>query len=169
MGATTWNYFVPYDSSAERALQRLRAEVFQNGKYGNGIPSSDQMRATLEQLAALSPDPAAARARMEEAIKRIDALRSQLPEMPKPNSIEELLEQRAESGTHSIIDIQRTAPSADFGAVCPMPAEELTRLFGTEKPSRETVESMLGDERLVEHPFDIPARMSHQALADSAH
>lgn len=153
MGASTWNYFVPYDSSVERALQRLRQDVFQAGKYGDGIPASEQMRATFEQMIAVSPDPAAARARMEAAIRQIDALRSQLPQMPKPASMEELLEQRAESGTHSIIDIQRVAPQPEFGAVSPMPPDELTRLFGTEKPSHQAIEEMLSDERLIDHPL----------------
>jgi hypothetical protein len=59
----------------------------------------------------------------------------------------------AENGTHSILDIQHVSPLAEFGAVCPMPAEELVKLFGTDRPTRKMVEDKLGDHDLVEHPL----------------
>ncbi|HVU31936.1 MAG TPA: hypothetical protein VHE61_00780 [Opitutaceae bacterium] len=153
MGASTWNYFVPYDGAPERALRQLREDVFRNEKYGDGIPSAGSMRTTLEELIAERPDAAEARDRLEAMIKKIEALRAQMPEMPKPSTIEELLEQRAENGTHSILDIQGISPTPDFGAVSPLPREDLVALFGSDQPTHEAVEAMLGDERLMEHPL----------------
>jgi hypothetical protein len=154
MGATTWNYFVPYEADAASALQRLRQQVFKEGKYGSGIPKTEDMRAMLEQMIAQGPNPDEARRRMDQALAKIEQLRHLMPpEPPKPATIEALLEQRAENGTHSILDIQRISPTPDFASVCPMPADDLRTVFGTDKPTREMVEDKLGDEPLVEHPL----------------
>jgi hypothetical protein len=152
MGATTWNYFTPYDK-VDAALQRLLQDVFKEGKYGSGILAPDDMRAMFEQVLALSPNPALARQQMEEAMARIEQLRDAIPPQPRAETIDELLEQRAESGTHSILDIQRISPTPDFGAVSPLPVEEIQALFGTDKPTRKMVEDKLGDYDLVEHPL----------------
>jgi len=71
----------------------------------------------------------------------------------KPTTIDELLEEQGESGTHSILDIHRVSDELDFGAVSPMPSNELEALFGTDKPTRKMVEDKLGDNDLVEHPL----------------
>ena len=55
-------------------------------------------------------------------------------------SIEELLEAAAESGTHSILDIQHTASGADFGVAWPAPGDVVRQVYGTERPSRVQVE-----------------------------
>ncbi|HVU15279.1 MAG TPA: hypothetical protein VHD32_00025 [Candidatus Didemnitutus sp.] len=152
MGASTWSYLVPYAESPDQALQRLREDVFRQRKYGDGIPSADEMRAQFEKLFGGGQDPAM-RAQLEASIVKIEELRSQIPRMPEPRSIEELLMQRAESGTHSILDIQGISPVPEFGAVSPMPGDDLVRIFGTSEPTREMVEALLGDERLMEHPL----------------
>jgi hypothetical protein len=140
MGATTWNYFVPYEADTEGALQRLRQQVFRDGKYGSGIPAPKEMKAAFEQLIAQSPNPELARQQMEQAMAQMEQLRHLMPpEQTKPDTIEELLEQRAESGTHSILDIQRISSVPDFGAVCPMASEDLQNLFATDKPTRKLV------------------------------
>jgi hypothetical protein len=151
MGATTWSYFTPYDNNVDAALQRLRQEVFKDGKYGNGIPATDDMRAMFEQVIAQNPKPALARQQMEEAMARIEQLRDSIPPQPRAETIDELLEQRAESGTHSILDIQRISTTPDFGAVSPLPGEVMEELFGTDKPTRKKVEEKLGEHDLVEH------------------
>ena len=131
MGATGWNCFVPYEADAEAALQHLRQQVFKEGKYGTGILGPDRMKTVFEHLLARSPHPAQMRQQIEEAMARLAELRQRMPpEPPKPDTIDKLLEQRAENGTHSILDIQHVAPEReDFCAVSPMPAERLKGRF----------------------------------------
>ncbi|HXG11596.1 MAG TPA: hypothetical protein VNK04_17710 [Gemmataceae bacterium] len=57
----------------------------------------------------------------------------------QPKSIDQARELAAESGTHSILDIERTAPTRGFGLATALSGEELRALFGTEKPTRELV------------------------------
>ena len=153
MGASNWSYFVPYDASADRALQNLRAQVFREGKYGDGIPSEDQIRGMFEEMRTRNPSSALSQDRLEEMIQSMKAARSQIPPMPEPDSIEELLEQRAESGTHSILDIQSISDNPEFGSVSRFPAKELVRLFGSDKPTHEAVDRLRYDELLLEHPL----------------
>jgi hypothetical protein len=58
----------------------------------------------------------------------------------RPGSIEELLELAEESGTHSILDIERVAPRPGFGIAAPMSPTALTRAFGTTEPTHAQVE-----------------------------
>jgi hypothetical protein len=58
-----------------------------------------------------------------------------------PTSIEEAFENMDADGTASILDIERVSDEADFSAVCPLSAGELTRYFGTDKPTREVIEA----------------------------
>ncbi|HEV7223800.1 MAG TPA: hypothetical protein VGN42_13925, partial [Pirellulales bacterium] len=44
-------------------------------------------------------------------------------------------EMGGEMGTHSILDIERTSPTAGFGLASPLAPVELLKLFGTETPS----------------------------------
>jgi len=127
MGGRYWNYFVPYEDDVEAALQKLRAETFRSGQYSHCEPPSPE---------ELEGDPELAEDYPTE----------------QPQTIEELLEQEAEDGTNSIIDITHVADSREFGALVPMPAEVLRELFGTEKPTHEVVEQKRYRE-LAEHPL----------------
>lgn len=154
MGATTWHYFTRYQADIGAALQSLRQQVFREDDYGSGIPEPNDMRAVLEELVAQSPNAGLARQQMEEAVARLEQLRRMMPSEPtKAATIEELLEQRAENGTHSILDVLQVSNVPTFGAVSRMPSEELVKLFGTDKPTRRMVEGKLGDYDLVEHPL----------------
>lgn len=151
MGATTWNYFARHQADIEGALQSLREKVFKDGSYESGVVTPDQVRAAYEQLLAKTSDPASARQQIEQIMQQLQPLMPSAS--PKPKTIEELLEQRAESGTHSILDIQHVSDVPEFGAVSLMPGEEMMKLFGTNKPTRKMVEDKLGDYDLVEHPL----------------
>jgi len=59
----------------------------------------------------------------------------------QPSSIEEACENMDADGTASILDIERVSDEADYGAVCPLPSSEVTRYFGTDKPTREIIEA----------------------------
>ena len=69
-----------------------------------------------------------------------------------PRTIDDLCEERGESGTHSILDIQGVSPEPEFGAVCPMPVVRLQELFDTDQPTRKMLEEKQGDEELIEDP-----------------
>jgi hypothetical protein len=55
----------------------------------------------------------------------------------RPDSIERALEIAAESGTHSILDIERTSDTQGFGLATPLSSDELDAIFGTQTPSRD--------------------------------
>src|ERR1043166_202063 len=133
MGATGWNYFAPYQADVEAALQKLRADVFERGEYGQtqGIPS--------EVLATMPPE-------VREAMQKLRDLETQRLGGPSREfgSIDELLEAAAEDGTNSILDIQHTSSSPDFGAAWPARADVVQRVFGSECPSRAQVEVHAG-------------------------
>jgi hypothetical protein len=91
---------------------------------------------------------------LEQILPKDSDLAAHDDDSQKPiGSIEELLEEQGESGTHSILDIQQISAEPEFGAICLMPSKELIRLFGTDKPTRKMVEARLGDYDLVEHPL----------------
>ena len=53
MGASGWDYYVPFQVDMAAALRDLRARVFEQGEFewhGEGQPERDVMPATLEQL-----------------------------------------------------------------------------------------------------------------------
>jgi hypothetical protein len=43
-------------------------------------------------------------------------------------------------GTRSILDLDHISDEPDLGAVTPVPADELERLFGTGQPTHEMIE-----------------------------
>ncbi len=166
MGATTWDYFTPYSADADVALQRLREQVFREGRYERFTLSSDELESFQEKPGIVDPTaPLEKQIEKQEGesilqwgvrIQKLLGGETPKPEpdsSKKPETIDELLEEQGESGTHSILDIQRVSDEPDFGAVSPMPSEELEALFGTDKPTRKMVEEKAGDYDLVEHPL----------------
>jgi len=169
MGATTWNYFAPYDDDAEAALQMLRQQVFQEGRYERFAASPEDLESFQEKPGALdSSAPLEKQMQMQEGetffqwVARIqrfaDRLGGVTPRVvpdysKKPQTIEELLAEQGESGTHSILDIDRVSTGPEFGACTLMPTERLREIFGTDKPTRNMVENKLGNHELVEDPL----------------
>jgi hypothetical protein len=131
MGASGWNYFVPYQSDISKALQELRAAVFQRGEYYQRDPSWKDM--TFEDFLPPGMDEEETAEFLEE-FQRLQAL-------PEPTSIETLIEWNGEEGTHSIIDIHEIAPTPSFGAAAPLSSDELKTFFGTDKSTREMIEN----------------------------
>src|SRR5438093_2548774 len=58
----------------------------------------------------------------------------------RPVSIEDAVIQMDADGTASILDIDHVAEEPEFCAVAPLPPDELVRLFGTDRPTREMIE-----------------------------
>lgn len=159
MGATGWNYFVPYQADVSAALQRLRENVFARGEYSAGTVVTkaqleaalkvcgSEMQTEMKDFAAKAADPSVP----EVTRKKFAALAGQLKQLeqadvpasqpsPKPRTIQELLESRAESGTHSILDITRISPTTGFAVIAPLPKSKLAEIFGTETPTRLQIE-----------------------------
>lgn len=111
MGGHPWFYFVDYEPDVESALQKLREREFQAGRY-NPVIDFPEFPVTQQ-----SPAPGAGHDSIEEAMEDADA-----------------------DGTRSILDMMSVADAPDFGAVAPLPLEDLRNLFGTDKPTHEMIE-----------------------------
>ena len=71
------------------------------------------------------------------------------PKKQLPTSIDMAREIAAESGTHSILDIDHVADTPGFGIAVPLSNEELMTLFGTTEPSLEMVKLAENNEKLI--------------------
>jgi hypothetical protein len=139
MGASGWTYTTLYDSDIEAALLRLQEEVFERGDY---YKPWEEIWLYRDRILAKPLDQLADHER--QYIKML----KNFP-MPDrnfvPSSIQELLGNNAESGTHSILDIFGIADEPTFGAATPVPDEELLRVYGTTQPTVDDVESVPSD------------------------
>ena len=66
------------------------------------------------------------------------------PRLPAPKTIAEAVEQAAEQGTRSILDMLTVGDAPDFSTVAKLPDDQLRALYGTEKPTRAVVEAEQG-------------------------
>jgi hypothetical protein len=112
VGGHPYWYFVAHDEDAGRALQSLRKREFDAGRY-NPVTRFPGFPVT-----PASPHPEA-----------------------KHRSIEAALEDTAEDGTRSILDIHGVGERADYGVAVLLPKGMLQSLYGTPFPTREMVES----------------------------
>src|SRR3974390_2938381 len=114
MGATTWDYFTPYDKNAGAALQRLREQVFREGRYERfTLPPAD-LEAFREKPGTVDPSaPLEQQMQMQEGetffqwAARLQNMANKMggvPPKPEPDyartpeTIDELLEEQGESG-----------------------------------------------------------------------
>ena len=131
MGASSWKYRIPYQPDVILALRQLREGVFERGEFDT-TGGLAQMLATITRL---KPDAA------PELEKKIGPLIAQKMLLRDSQSIEELLERCAESGTHSILDIDSITDAPTVGSMSPVSDEALLELFGTTKPTGQMFES----------------------------
>ena len=133
MGASGWTHFVPYESDIANALNGLREQVFQSGKYY-------QREAFWQDM---NEDDYSNEDRdiREDSINWLRRMKA----MKEPTTIEELILWNEEEGTHSIIDITDTSQMPEFGKAAPLSSEKLTDLFGTHEPTRIMVEQKIDE------------------------
>ena len=112
MGGHPWFYFVEYEPDLNAALRKLREREFLAGRYNPAVDFPEF------PVGPQSPAPGA-----------------------RHDSIEEALEDADADGTRSILDMERVGDVPDYSVVAPLPKEELRNLFGTDRPTREMVES----------------------------
>ncbi len=93
-------------------MQMLREREFQAGRYNPVLPFPPF------PVTGTSPAPGA-----------------------KHRSVADAMEAAAEDGTRSILDIFRVGEKPDFFTASPLPGAVLDALYGTQRPSREMVES----------------------------
>ena len=133
MGATGWQYYVRHQSDINVALQQLRQEIFQNGAYEKPMCDEDIEVAVKN----LSPQ-------LKKLYELAERLEKNKPPKIRPTSpprtIEELVEQCEESGTHSILDIDHISTVPEFGALTPLSERQLIELFGTAQPTHSVVD-----------------------------
>jgi hypothetical protein len=110
MGAHPYYYFVEYEPDIDAALQDLRQREFEAGRYNPAQPFP------RFPIRADSPAPGA-----------------------QHDSIYEAMEDAAEDGTRSILDIESVSDWPGFGVASPLSEEDLERYFGTQQPTKELV------------------------------
>ena len=121
MGASGWDYRVPFLQSVEESLVALQEDVRSRNDYI--WPWDDLGRAVSisEYLEELEEDEI----------------------LPRPTSLTDLaaakrVEEFWEEGTHSILDVERVTRADgpdEFAAIRPLTAQELAQVFGTERPT----------------------------------
>jgi len=112
MGAEPYWYTVRYKPDIEAALQGLRDQEFQAGRYNPVIPFLDF------PIGPNSPAPGARHASIAAAFNAAGA-----------------------SGTRSILDLGHISEETEMGAVTPLTDDELEELFGTTRPTRKMIEA----------------------------
>lgn len=131
MGSHAYFYFTKYKPDANNALQTLRQQEFEAGRYDPAMNMHDPnmwmfMFSFPPNDQSISPGA-------------------------RHGSIDEALEAAEASGTGSILDIQKISKSPEFLASCALSAKEALALFGTDKPTRQMVEDIIIAEGELDH------------------
>ncbi|MDM4019543.1 hypothetical protein [Roseiconus lacunae] len=131
MGASSWHYTTAYSDDPNAALQQLRTDVFNSGRYGDPF-------ANVSIWTQLKNMPIAVKliVIVAKGFYAMSSLASWIARgCRRPRSIEEAITLAAESGTHSILDIERCSQTPDFGVAWQLQPAIRKRLYGTEHPT----------------------------------
>jgi len=121
VGANPYCYFTPYEKDVARALQALREQEFDAGRYDPALQAADTPTYTFEQMFPPEEDfPSPG---------------------PSHDSIEEALMEALESGsgTGSILDIMGISATPQPLHLSPTSPKSLQNLFGHASPPRDEV------------------------------
>jgi hypothetical protein len=135
MGASDWDYSVPYREDVAAALEQLRADVYARGEYYEERPDPSLQLTEEEFVAALhlDDDPDGIKRSQLEWWREAKA-------RPAPVDADTLLAAQPDSGTHSIIDIcDGLSEQREVCKAAPLSAEQILDFFGTERPTTEQV------------------------------
>lgn len=139
MDENTLNSIAPPTADLKKLLkisQKLDQEL--GGLGFDTKESAKRTRAVEKMIQKIDKDGFASAAR--ETLKSKDA--------PTPATIDEALEQSAEAGTHSILDIHCISPTPQPGAATLLSETQLQTLFGTTQPTKEMIQSAEQDGKL---------------------
>ena len=128
MGVSGWKYFVPYQSNITKALNELREQVFQSGKFYKRQPFWQD----LDDDEYADEEDEDLRAQLSDWLRTMKALK-------EPTTIDELLVWNEEDGTHSILDYTEISSIPEIGKIAPLSPQQLLNLFDTEKPTHNMV------------------------------
>ena len=135
MGASGWNYSVPYQDDIAAALEQLRAETYDRGDYYKAEPdpslqlSEDEFKATL----ALDDDPDGIQQFLLEEWHKA----KKRPAAVDPDT---LFASQPDSGTHSIIDIcEGLSEHPSRFTASPLTTEQHLEFFETDRPGTPAV------------------------------
>ena len=127
MGSHPYFYFTPYQSDIGAALQELRREEFEAGRYDPALRMSDLGDDGPTYMFEFEFPPTA----------------QSVAPGARHATIGEALDAAAESGTGSILDIVGVSKRPQWFHASPLPGKTLDKLFGTERPSRKRLEAVL--------------------------
>ncbi|HEX8317185.1 hypothetical protein [Longimicrobium sp.] len=139
MGATIWTYFTDYDEQPDRALHRLRDEIFDAGQYRRPWEFPDFF-VGVRDLPNVRLKTRLTLWVLESLYTTIELFRWAAWGFRSPSSIEEAVAWAEEDGTHSILDIERTGMYRGFGVAIPLSELRLREFFGTTEPGRDAAE-----------------------------
>lgn len=139
MDDATLNSVAPPAADLKKLLKISQALDQTLGGLGLDTNHSAKQTRDVEKMMQ-KIDKAGFAAAAREALKPKDA--------PPPSTIDELLEQCAEAGTHSILDIDGVSPAPELGAATPLSETQLQTLFGTTQPTKAMIQSAKEDGRL---------------------
>ena len=116
MGGHFYYYFVPYHEDINAALQALRKQEFEAGRYNPAIPFP------FDDWPSQTPGPA---------------------QGPKHASIKAALEASEADGTRSMLDMERVGTRPDYGVVVQLASNKLDDLYRTSKPTHQMIKENL--------------------------
>ncbi|WP_339734746.1 hypothetical protein [uncultured Gimesia sp.] len=138
MDDATLNSVAPPTADLKKLLKISQALDQALGGLGLDTNESTKQTGAVEKMMQ-KIDKAGFAAAAREALKPKDA---------PPTTIDELLEQCAEAGTHSILDIEGVSPAPELGAATPLSESQLQTLFGTTEPTKTMIQTAEQDGRL---------------------
>ncbi|BAY36606.1 hypothetical protein NIES2111_09330 [Nostoc sp. NIES-2111] len=136
MGAHPWHYFFPYSTDVNSALQALREQEFRTGRFG--LATLRTLAYNLGLLETFDEEFSHSEESPEELIEEYGSVQA---------AIETVLDEYAEDGTNSILDMLEVSVVPKLSAVSPLSESDLLELFGTDKPTKEMVISSLIEEQ----------------------
>jgi hypothetical protein len=141
MGASSWSYFTPYQQDINTALKELKEEVFKKGQYKHPFEvDPNTAERNLDFLASIYQSlPNEIRRQTDQFLESSRVAMNKRQSAQIANSINELLEQCGEDGTHSILDMETISSSPGFRVIAPLPRASLLDFFGTDRPTHEMV------------------------------
>jgi len=149
MGASTWEYYVPYEANINAAFLKLCEAVYPEVAKWHPARSEQiaQLENELQRLDALYPhskqDPHQAEIRESHEEDIVNAL-ERLRTLPEPRTTQErIIELRlicGVDGTGTILDMKGVSTKPGYFEIAPLPNEELISLFNTVQPTKSMIE-----------------------------
>jgi hypothetical protein len=129
MGGHPYWYFVPYEDDLQAALDKLRQRELEAKRFFPAV------------FSPFGPDITSMSPELKKLLAGMGGDRCK--------TIAEAQEAAGETGTRSILDIEKIGKQPDYGVAAPFPDELVEAAFGTAQPTKQQAEDDLGD--LLEH------------------